>query len=120
MSLEESIYSTLRSLVGNRVAPIEFPQPPARPTWPAIRYSFISTIPVQDICGDGDDATAEPHVQLDIVAEDFDSARALRLQVMAAMQSFTPPARLENSFSTKDFDTKTFREILEYSFHGST
>lgn len=119
MSLENDIFSALKSLVGNRVAPVEFPQPPAVPTWPAIRYTIITT-PIQDICGDGDDSTSEQRVQLDVVAATFDGARTLRLQVIAAMQGFVPPARMESSISTKDQATKTYREILEYSIHGST
>lgn len=119
MTLEDNIFATLKSLVGNRVAPVAFPQPPAVPTWPAIRYTIITT-PIQDICGDGDDDTSEHRVQLDVVAQTYDGARLLRLQVMAAMQGFAPPARLENSLSTRDSDTKTYREILEYSIHGST
>lgn len=120
MSLETDLFATLKSLVGNRVAPVEFPQPPARPTWPAIRYTIVSTTPIQDLCGDGDDDTSDHRVQLDVVAEGFEAARLLRLQVMDAMRSFPVPARLENSISTKDATTKTYREILEYLIQGST
>jgi hypothetical protein len=119
MILEERLFSALKSLVGNRVAPIIFPQPPAVPTWPAIRYS-IDTTPVIDICGDGDDSTADTRVQLDVVAKEFAQARSLRLQVLSAMRTFAPPATLQ--FSTGEFDaeTRTFREILQYSIHGSS
>ena len=120
MSIENDLFSALKTLVGNRVAPVEFPQPPAVPTWPAIRYNFVDTVPSIDACGDGGDATAVPRVQLDVVATTFIAARALRLQVMAAMQTFSPPAVLQLSFSTRDADTKTFREILDYQIYPST
>jgi hypothetical protein len=120
MSLDADIFTALKSLVGNRVAPDTFPQPPAVPTWPAIRYTFVSVVPIADICGDDDDTTSETHVQLDLVAATNVAVRALRLQVMAAMRSFFPPAILELSTSGYDADTKTYRWILEYSLHGST
>jgi len=120
MSLETAIFAALKSLVGNRMSPNEFPQPPKTPTWPAIRYAIVDSVPVVDICGDGDDATAETVIQLDVVAEDYAAARALRLQVMAAMKTFTPPATLEFSTGTADADTKTHREILRYQIHGSS
>ena len=119
MILENNLFTALKTLVGNRVAPEVFPQPPAIPTWPAIRYS-IDTNPIVDICGDGDDSTAEARVQLDVVAKDYASARALRLQVMAQMAVFDPPAVLQISTGEYDEETKTYREILQYLIHGSS
>jgi hypothetical protein len=121
MSLEADLFAALKSLVGNRCVPNTFPQPPAVPTWPAIRYTMVSRVPVVDICGDGDDATAEPRVQLDIVAETYPAAEALRVQVRAAMRSFSPPAICENAgMALFDADTKTHRFIMEYVFQGSS
>lgn len=120
MSLETDIFDALKTLVGNRVAPVVFPQPPAVPTWPAIRFTIVDSVPTTDLCGDGDDETATPRVQLDVVARTFAAARALRLQVMAAMRGFSPPAILESSTQAYDADTKTYREILDYTIHGSS
>lgn len=120
MSLENDLVTALKSLVGNRMSPNTFPQPPALPTWPAIRYTFIDTVPVLDICGDGDDATATPRIQIDVVAETYTQARTIRLQVMAAMRTFVPPAILELSSGEYDAETKTHREILDYTIHGSS
>ena len=120
MTTEVDLFAALASLVGNRVAPIVFPQPPAVPTWPAIRYQIIDSVPVVDQCGDGDDLTAQIRVQLDVVAQTYKAARALRLQVMAAMRLFSPPAILEDSRGDYDSDTKTYREILDYTLHGSS
>lgn len=119
MSIEDDLFSALKSFVGNRVAP-SFPQPPKTPTWPAIRYQIISNVPVIDIEGDGDDSTSEQRIQLDVVAATYDAARAIRLQVMAAMKSFDPPVNLSNSNSITDAETKTSREILEYITYGSS
>ena len=120
MSVETDLFTALKSLVGNRMSPNIFPQPPAGPTWPAIRYTIIDMVPVVDICGDGDDLTADIRIQIDCVAETYMAARALRLQVMAAMRSFSPPAILDLSRGDYDADTKTYREALDYLIHGST
>jgi hypothetical protein len=120
MTVETDLFTALGPLVGSRVAPVIFPQPPAVPTWPAIRYTFVDSVPIVDICGDGDDQTAELRVQLDVVATTYKAARALRLQVMAAMRTFVPPAILELSLNDYDTDTKTYREILSYTIHGSS
>lgn len=119
MLLEDLLFGALKSLVGNRVAPVIFPQPPAVPTWPAIRYS-IDANPIIDICGDGDDSTADVSVQLDVVAKEFAQVRSLRLQVLSAMRTFAPPATLQFSTGEYDEETKTFREILRYNIHGSS
>lgn len=120
MTIEVDLFTALKTLVGNRVSPNEFPQPPAVPTWPAIRYTIVDSIPVVDICGDGDDLTATPRVQLDVVATTYTAVRALRLQVMAAMRAFSPPAILDSSGGDYDTETKTYRERLDYLFHGSS
>jgi len=119
MTLEADLHTALRGLVGNRMTPNTFPQSQAL-TWPAIRYQIINSTPVVDLCGDGDDDTAETRVQLDVVAKTFDAVRALRLLVMAEMATFAPPAILELTVSEFDPDTETHREILQYAFHGSS
>lgn len=118
MSLDTALFTALKTLVGNRVWPY-FPQPPAIPTWPAIRYR-IERNAVIDVCGDGDDDTAEQTVILEIVATTDPAARALRLQVLAAMKTFDPPAIAGFSHSEEDVETKTFREIQEFTIHGSS
>jgi len=120
MTIEEDIFSTLKNLVGNRVAPVVFPQPPAVPTWPAILYNIVSSTPIVDLCGDGDDDTAEHRIQLDVVALTFTQARSLRLQVKSAMAVFSPPAILQFTASEYDPDTKTYRELMQYITHGSS
>jgi len=118
MTLDVALFTALKSLVGNRVAPY-FPQPPLVPTWPAIRYS-IERVALVDVCGDGDDDTAEQTVTLEIVATTDTAARALRLQVLSAMKNFDPPATAGFSHAEEDPETKTFREIQEFLIHGSS
>lgn len=124
MSYEADLKAILGPLVGGRCYPEVFPQPPTQPVWPAIRYTFIDNVPVQDICGDGDDSTATPRIQLDVVSaysRGYAENRALRLQVMQAMKGFPVPARVELSNSGPfDVETQTYRSILDYSLHGST
>lgn len=100
-----------------RVYPSTFPQ---GFTQPALRFTFIDITPLEDICGDGDDDTAEPRVQFDIVAHTFKQVSALRLQVMAVMRTFTPPARLVSSAFDYDVDSKSHRATMDYTFHGSS
>lgn len=124
MTYEADLKTLLGPLVGGRCYPEVFPQPSAQPVWPAIRYTFIDSVPVQDICGDGDDTTDTPRIQLDVVSAyslGYSAHRALRLQVRTAMRGFPVPAFLELSNSGPfDAETQTYRSILDYSLHGST
>lgn len=126
MSLEDDLFQTLAAIpaVNVQASPLEgraypsvFPQ---SFTLPAIRYVFVDVVPVTDLCGDGDDDTAVPRIQLDAVANTFKAARALRLSIMAAMRTFVPPAILEISSMDYDAETKTHRATLDYTFHGSS
>lgn len=120
MTIEASLFTALGPLVSNRVSPVTFPLTGAVPVWPAIRYSIISVTPSVTICGDGGDETADTRIQIDIVATTFSAARTLRRQVMTAMQAFTPIAVFENSFSSYDAETKTFREQVDFVTYAST
>lgn len=117
MSIETDIHAALDQLVAVRVYPSTFPQ---AVVWPAIRFTLVSTVPVVDICGDGTDATAFNRVQIDVVSVGYMAMRTLRLQVMAEMRAFNPPAILENSIDDFDSETRTHRAILDYLIHGST
>lgn len=128
MSLENSIFTALASIpemakVGGifAVYPVKFPQPVRyAPEWPAIRYTFISEVPVIDICGDGDDTTTDVRVQIDVVATTHVQARSIRLEVMGVMSVFDPPATLQASSVEEDVDTNTFRCIMDYLVNPSS
>lgn len=117
MSLETDLHAALDQLVASRAYPSTFPQ---GVVYPAIRYTVISSVPVLDVCGDGDDLTAFQRVQIDIVETGYMAMRALRLQVMAEMRLFSPPATLEDSRDTFDVETRMHRSTLDYVFHGSS
>jgi hypothetical protein len=121
MTLEAELFADLKPLVNNRVYPSVFPQPTSGlPVWPAIRYAIVSSVPVEDLCGDGDDTTADVRVQLDVVASTYSAMRTLRLQVMAVMVNFYIPARLDLSMDDYDVETKTHRGTLDYMISGSS
>ena len=119
MSIEAELFSVLRSAVSDRVYPSVFPQPLSGvPVWPSIRYSIVSSVPVEDLCGDGDDTTADVRVQIDAVDVTYGKMLALRLLVMAAMRALPTPARLAQSSNDYDEETKTHRAFLEYECSG--
>jgi hypothetical protein len=121
MTIEVDLFAELRSLTSGRVYPNVFPQPLSGTyVWPAIRYSLVSSVPIEDLCGDGDDQTAEVRVQIDVVATTYSAMRALRLQVLGKMVSFPTPARLDLSMDDYDDETKTHRAILQYMISGSS
>jgi Protein of unknown function (DUF3168) len=122
VSIESQLFTALRGLVSDRVYPTEFPQPEGNepPVWPALRFSIVSSVPVEDLCGDGDDTTADVTVQVDVVATTFDAMRALRLQVMAAMRTLPTPARLSSDFAVRDAETSTHRAVMTYEVSGSS
>lgn len=121
MAIEQTLFTTLGPLVSNRVKPDTFTQTNGQPLpWPAIRYSFISHFAHVDQCGDGGDATADQRVQLDIVHNTFKELRALRLEVMAAMATFYPPAVIDGSSHGYDAETKTYRATLDYLIYPSS
>ncbi len=128
MSLENHLFSSLSTIseiarVGGfyAVSPLIFPQPPRyNPEWPAIRYTFVSSVPIEDLCGDGDDDTSDVRVQIDVVDTTYAAMRALRLKVMAVMSAFIPPAILQASSDEVDIETHTYRAILDYLIHPST
>ena len=120
MSLETDLFAALGPLVSNRCKPLIFGREGQIPVWPAIRFTFISVTPSVTICGDGGDETADTRIQIDIADVTFVGVRALRLQVMTAMQTFVPIAVFENSFSSYDGPTETYREQLDYVTYASS
>jgi hypothetical protein len=118
MNIEETLKLALGGLVGGRIYPTIFPQAPATPVWPAIRYVRVSTSVFEDLCGEGDDDSHDVRVQLDIVAEGFVAARTLRDQVRIAMKSVAVLASGE--FQDFDPETKTHRRTLDYIFYESS
>jgi hypothetical protein len=121
--LETAIVEAIGPLVDGRAYPNTFPQDPALPIWPAIRYTIVTAEPVEDLSGgDGDGVveTANVRVQFDLVAEDYFSVRALRSGFKNAMANFDPPAVWASEFNTYDTETKSHRVVIDYAFYPSS
>jgi hypothetical protein len=121
MMISAVVFTALRGLVADRVYPATFIQPDGSlPSWPAIRYATVDAVADVTICGNDLGETDDEHVQIDIAAKSFGAMIALRDQVYAALQNVEPPATRERSQWTVDTRTKTYRAIIEYTFHPSS
>jgi hypothetical protein len=120
MALEQDIFAALGPLVAGRVYPLVLPAGPAAPTVPAIRYQFVSDTPGADICGDGGPGLSDTRTQVDVYHTTFDAARALRLQVVMAMQALTTPTLWEGGFDDFDSDLKLYRCVLDFITYPSS
>jgi len=128
------IFSSLRTLVADKVFPNEFPQelvePPnlgpenvtsvRYPTWPAIRYQILNSDNAPTICGTDNEDTDDTLVQIDVVARTYGAMTALVTAVISALQNTDPPCLRVNLFQTKDEETGTHRGILRYTFYASS
>ena len=120
MSLESDIFAALSPLFdGARVYAVRFPQEPVRPAFPAARFTFISTAPVDDICGT-DDETADVRVQVDVIDETFDGARAKRASVITAMHGLATPTRMAGSRDDFDQDLKLYLCSVDFLVYPSS
>lgn len=121
MNVGATIKDVLDGLVAGRVYASTFPQEPAAPTWPAIRFTVVSASVFADQCGSDDEATDDVQVQLDVVALTYDAMKALRLRVIDAMRDCAVPAvRQAGGFETFDAVTKTHRAVIDYVFQPSS
>ncbi|WP_219209451.1 DUF3168 domain-containing protein [Variovorax boronicumulans] len=130
MSLEKEIFVALKGLVPVpvvppdppqwRVYPLTFPQAPAVPDVPAIRYVFVSSEVIEDLCGDDGDNTPNTRTQIDLLERTFPLARALRLQVIAAMGSLATPTRFAGGFDDYDPELKLYRCSLDFISYPSS
>ena len=118
---EALIFAALKGLVQNRVYPTVFTQDPQKPKWPAIRYVRVSTVPDLTICGSGDDDTADVDFQIDVVAANNADLVALQQAVKAAMAGILDPVPVWTGEGVNyDFETRTHRCTLEYTFYPSS
>lgn len=122
MTIESQLFTLLGPLVSNRVYPMTFVQPSSGqlPTWPAIRYEFISEVRPIAICGHGDEDTEDIRVQIDIVDRTVVAMRALRNEVIATMRSYPIPNTMQDSGQEYDSVTKTYRTRIDYLIQQST
>jgi hypothetical protein len=113
------IFTILSPLVSNRVYPVTFPQAPAVPVWPAIRYTPTGGAVQFTSCGDANDPDIS--IQIDVVATTFGAAITLTESVKTAFNTFSVPAVLDAyPIFDYDYETKTHRAILQYTIAGSS
>lgn len=118
-----AVVAKLGPIVGSRVHRLVFPQPPALPVWPAIRYSFVSVTVSPDICGDGGEETADYRLQIDVVSAEASGASAfssLCASVRAAMATLLPTYVWDSEFEDFDAETKTYRLSADYLVYLSS
>src|SRR4051812_40742151 len=121
LSVPQAIYAALRSLVADRVYPNEFPQGDPLPIWPAIRYTIVVSDPAPTLCGTGDEDTDDVIVFIVVVAKPSPAMRALKAQVITALQSTDPPcARESGGQESPDGETRTHRAVMTYRFQQSS
>lgn len=109
--LEEYIFETLGPLVNNAVHPVVVPQ---QATYPCIRYATVTAHPEQSTCGSS--GLMRSQVQVDIYAEEYATTRALREDVVAAMQDDFPLENiLVSEFEDYEIEPKLFRRVLTFS-----
>lgn len=113
------IFTILSPLVSTRVYPVTFPQAPAVPVWPAIRYTPTGGQVQNTSCGDAD--SPDISIQIDVVATTFAAVITLTESVKTAFNTFSVPAVLDNyPIFEYDAETKTHRAILQYTLAGSS
>ncbi len=91
-----------------------------KPTIPAIRYQIVSAFNVATICGTDSRDTDNTLVQIDIAAPSEGAREILVDQVIAALQTTSPPCNRQGYAETFDFPTKTYRALIEVEFNAST
>jgi hypothetical protein len=128
MSIDTVLFARLKlipqlALAGGRYAvyPDVFPQPPAAPVWPALRYTLAGGTIYPDLAGAGDDDGDDVRVQIDAVAETSLARRELWAAVREAMQGLDPPAVLQGPpVFSYDSETKTWRAMGDFIVYGSS
>lgn len=128
MTIDSQIFDALKvipelALSGGKFAiyPDAFPQPPANPVWPAVRYTIAGGTIYEDLCGDGDEETDDVRVQIDLVTQKPPDRRLLWSAVRAAMKNLATPAVLQAPpVFTYDAETKTYRAMADWMIQGSS
>lgn len=121
MNAEGAIWSAIlasapvTALVGTRVYPMMLPQ---GPTFPAVVYQRISTVPDMLVDGPG---FAPIRMQLSMWATTFGGARTLADAVVTALHGYHGGelrlSRLINLLDDYEPDTKLFRVIADFRVH---
>ncbi len=120
MTLFNSMFVALRSLVADRVYEDEFPQSPTVPVVPAIRITLITGELFPDVCGN-DLITGNPRYQIDVIDASAQARNALVTTVCAALDLISPPGIMQDMPSNSfDAQTKRYRATFDYEFNQSS
>ena len=121
MTVEADLYTRLTThaglsaLLGTRVYPVHVDQAAARPF---MRYQRISRVGVRSI--NGPSGLVDARFQFDVWADDFDGARAVAVQLRAALDGYTgggiDDAICETELDLYDADTdpQLYRVTTDY------
>lgn len=132
INIPRAITKTLESVAAfnDRVYEGIFPQPPAAPVWPAVRFTFVGNTPYAALCGDSDIDADDVRVQVDIVVNAAGGTaplHALRRAVIAAMQTVITqpgeqplPSTRETDLYEYDAETKTHRQTIDFVLFPSS
>lgn len=119
MTVETEIVTALRTVPALALAVHQdvFPQPPATPKWPAVRFVKVSGTAYPDVCGDGGEDTDDVRFQIDVVSgKSADERNELMRQVRAALSAawFLSQGSASNEY---DAETKTYRGTIDVVSH---
>ncbi len=109
------------SIIDRRCFPVTFIQKDGGlPRWPAARYTIISAVNADTVCGTDDETTDDTRIQMDLVAETNQELKTLVTAVIAAFMGLEPPCSRDNYFKTYDEPTRTYRAVLDFTFYPSS
>lgn len=119
--INDVVRAACKAIFDGRFYPTTFVQKDAGlPRWPAGRFTIVDAQNAGTVCGTDDETTDDTRVQIDIVADTRAEMVTLTGQVITAMMNLDPPCIREGKRETFDVDTRTYRTILEYTFHASS
>lgn len=115
MTIQQSVYTALTSLVGGRVHPSVAPD---QQTLPFIVYNRVSSVPTTTLA-DGQ-PIQQTRMQVDIYAATYSAAQALADQVRDALIGSPLYGVQLMEFDGFEEDIKVFRVVHDYSFWHAT
>ncbi len=107
--IEQQIFDTLKGLVSNRCYPMMMPE---KPTFPAIVYSRISSLPFNTIVSAS--TLDQIRVQVDIYANTYSAAKTLAASVRTAMEAAAFKATLQTDQDLFEPDVKVYRVTQDF------
>lgn len=107
--IEQSIFDSLKSLVGNRVYPLVMPQ---NATLPAIVYTRIANNASNVL--EGGSTIDQIRVQVDTYATTFFAARLLAAQVRSALEGASFKATLQTEQDFFETEVNYYRISQDY------